>query len=454
MKVKILFLFLSAVFLSAARAHACSCIRQQPPCASYKETGAVFVALVTAVDEPDKNPDAPPYAHLTVERAFKGIGETKIKMWQGTGGGDCSFVFEKGERYLIYADYDAETRQFHTNTCTRSSRLAHASDDLDYLLGLPASDKGTRLSGSVVRYDYEDGVTSPPPEGVGGAKVIAEGAGGRRFEAVTNAEGFYKMVDLPPGRYKVRAEVPAHLRLAKDKPETIEVPRTGCAAADFLARTDGRIAGLLLDAEGRPAPQTDVDLVPFELADKVGDRRIGRYRTTDKDGRFEFTDLRPGRYLLGVNIRSEPDGDIPYRRTYFPGVPAAAGATVIELGRGEKLGGYELRLPPRLPLRTVTGVFLWPDGRPVTKALLMFKDTADIAAGRTLGFADVDGRGRFSYKLLEGTEAWVHGSVFVSVEQGLDALVAEPVRVVADSGLRPVRLVVTKKAGGGVRIVP
>lgn len=453
MRIRILFLAVLMLVLYADRANACSCARRMPPCEAYKETPAIFIALVTDIDPSSKNTNELPYAHLSIEQAYKGINEAKIKMWQGSGGGDCSFVFKKGERYLIYAWYSDETKQFHTNICTRSRPLAYAAEDLDYLRGLPRSNQGTRLSGTVVKYDYEEIGSPSIPELISGIKVIAERENGQHFEAITNNEGFYKMVDLPPGRYKVRAEIPSYLSLEGENQNIVELPSKGCATADFLTRTDGRISGVLLDAQGQIVPETDVDLIPFELAGKVGDRRIGRYEKTDKAGRFEFTELKLGRYLLGVNIRSQPNGDNPFRRTYFPGVSNIAEAKVIVLGKGEKLKGYELRLPPRLPVRAIIGVFVWPNGKPVTKGMMTLKDTAESTGGQSLDFANVDSQGRFSLKALEGTEAWVHGFVMIPVESGLDVMVAKPVRIVANSSLRPIKLIASRKTGGGVKII-
>lgn len=445
----------------APEVYACSCLPSPPPCEAFRETPAVFVAKVTAITSESVKADQAQgggpyevsYAHLSVVQAFKGIGEKEIRIWQGTGGGDCSFVFEKGETYLLYASYDGQTKLYHTNTCTRSRPIAYAADDLDYLRGLPGSDGATRLSGTLVRLDYSDDGGQPPGL-LGGIRVIAEDPQGRRFEAATDADGFYKITGLPPGRYKVRPELPSHLSLAYGNRDEVEVPSGGCAGADFLARTDGRISGLLLDAEGKPVAGAYVDLVTSDLADRVNDRKIGRYEKTGRDGRFEFKELTPGTYLLGVNIRQEPGGDQPFPRTYYPGVSAAPQARRIKLDTGEKLSDFVLRLPPRLPVRAVDGVLMWPDGRPVTKALVIFKDSPELTGGETLGMANVDERGRFSIPALEGQEGWVHSTVLVPVKDGLDAVAAGPVQVTARAGQKPIRLVAGKKTGGGVRILP
>ena len=42
-------------------------------------------------------------------------------------------------------------------------------------------------------------------------------------------------------------------------------------------------------------------------------------RFTLSDGSFEFADLPPGDYLLGVNLRDAPPSRTPYPKTIYPG---------------------------------------------------------------------------------------------------------------------------------------
>jgi hypothetical protein len=214
LKTKSLLLFVPLVILFTVKsAAACSCAGPIPPCEAYKKTPAIFIALVTDI-QPSRSPNTdPPIVHLSVEEAFKGITQSKITTYQGTASGDCSLVFEKGERYLFYAWYSEETKQFHTNFCTRTRPLNIAAEDLDYLRNLPASDQNSRLSGTAVRLDYFRGDSPSTPELLKGIKVTATGDDGQRFEAVTDHQGFYKIVGLPSGHYKVSAEVPAHLTI-------------------------------------------------------------------------------------------------------------------------------------------------------------------------------------------------------------------------------------------------
>ncbi|HKR21276.1 MAG TPA: carboxypeptidase-like regulatory domain-containing protein [Pyrinomonadaceae bacterium] len=451
MRARILIIALFSILAFANNASACSCAGNTAPCTAYKEKRAIFIGTVTSIDRASTEQSF--YATLTVEQAFKGVNQTTVRMPQGTGGGDCSFVFEKGEKYLIYAAYSEDLKMFMTHICTRSRPLAYAGEDLAYLRGSPGTDSGTSLTGTVVNYDFYDEVNPSRPELIKGVKITAKGQNGAKFEAVTDDEGVYKIAGLPPGKYNVSAAIPSYLALAYEKPQTVEVPNNGCASLVVLTRTNGRISGVVRDAAGKLAPETDVDLIPFELAHRLGDRSIGRYEKTDYMGTFEFKNLRPGRYLIGVNIRSEPEGDNPYPRTFAPGVANVAQATIITLGKGEKLTGHDITLPPPLTVINITGVVVWPDGTPLQKGVVTLKDSSDIRGGKNLDFANVDEQGRFTLQALAGTEAWVHAGTTVRTDSGLDILTADPVRVVAASDLHPLKLTIAKKGPGGVRII-
>ncbi len=458
MKTRIVFLSALFILLATDQALGCSCLPPRPPCEAYRETPAIFTALVTDIDPPAKDWYDRGYAHLSVERAFKGISETKIRMSQGTASGDCSVVFEKGTRYLIYAWYNDESKRFHTNSCTRSMPLEYAAEDLDYLEGLPDSNQGTRLSGIVIKTDYYDGGALPIPELISGVRVVAQREDGQRFEAITNKDGFYKILNLPPGRYRVVATLPSFLVHDSDKPDLVGVPSSGCATNTFYARTDGRLSGVLLDDRGQPAAGALVELLPLELSDKLEDLRalrpfIGRVEETDAKGRFEFSELKQGRYVLGVNMIRTPDARSPFQRTFFPGVQTEKNAAVISLGRGEKLEGYELRVSPRLPVREIKGIVVGANGKPIAKAFLSLQDSPSIRDGRTLISTETDARGHFTLKVLEGLEGWVHGSVFINVKHGIDVMSSNPIKVVANVRQPFLKLVVSGKPRRGVEIL-
>jgi hypothetical protein len=71
---------------------------------------------------------------------------------------------------------------------------------------------------------------------------------------------------------------------------------------------------------------------------------------TGKDGRFRFTRLAPGSYLLMINqTESDKSGGSEISRAlprlFYPGVSDLGGATVIVVGREHEPREYDFRLP-------------------------------------------------------------------------------------------------------------
>lgn len=453
----VFFLILSPIVF-VTRVDACMCTRNSP-CTAIASAPTIFLAKVSSIYSKtvmDNLPNAKPYevkyARFKVLEAFKGITESEIEMKQGTGGGDCSFVFEKDEQYLIYAGYDAESNRYYTNICTRSTLLAFAGEDLDYLRN-PTSTQGNRLTGTLFREDYWETDRKTLPELLSGIKINILGENNARFETYTNDKGVYKFTNLPVGSYEIEPMLPSHLTLAFQSQSKIEIPKEGCASVGFVARTDGRISGRVLDDKGQPVPKMRVDLIPLEVADRIGDAKYGRVTDADAQGYFEFKELRRGKYLLAVNHRLPPDGDRPFSRTYYSGVSNYREAKVIELGEGEKLTGFELKLPSRLPTILVKGQCVWANGKPVAKTLITLRNSASIEDGRSLESVQSDEQGRFVLSLIKGTEGWIHCASFIPVNSGIAVMAAKPFRIMATSKQKPIKLIVVRKTKGGVTFI-
>jgi hypothetical protein len=71
--------------------------------------------------------------------AWKGLEKTFVEVNTGRGGGDCGYTFEIGKEYLIYAShaYGIPDNYWVTGICGRTSELAFAAEDLDYLSAFP-----------------------------------------------------------------------------------------------------------------------------------------------------------------------------------------------------------------------------------------------------------------------------------------------------------------------------
>ena len=449
----------------AASAEALCVYDPSPPCQAYWRAPVVFVGTVREIAysptyQRGEGDDRWNYrrriTRFLVEQPFKGVAAgqvevvteeilpTPVKLPDGQMGtktlshSDCDYKFEAGEKYFVYAYRRKENDGTLAVGLNRTRKLRDAAEDLEFVNELPRRGPVARIFGSVVRSDrnLRDGNYLRAP--VAGVKVVARGAG-RSFDALTDAEGRYKLEDLPPGAYRVTAELPAHLS-AEGGPQAAEVGARGCAEINFYTAADGRITGRVLDDAGRPLPEVKIDLI---LQDGPDISLQGLYALTDKEGNYELKGVPAGRYLLGVNLSSAPDERLPHPRTYYPGVGSAAEATAITLAEGERLKDFDLRLLPRYTGRAVEVIVTWPDGRPVNDAGVRLENIDYPWSAAATRVRKLDEQGRYEVIGFEGVTYWVHALGVLNREQRH----AEPIKFVMREGLPPFRLVVASPYG-------
>ena len=445
------------VLASGREAFACSCMPERPVCEAFGGSTAVFVGRVVGAaeqkTEAGENGIKSTYdvgsIYFAVEEAFSGVkARTRVTIHSGTGGADCGYWFRRGERYLVYA-YGDEKGKLYTSICSRTRPLAAADEDLPFLRTLPPEGTGVSLHGVVARLsDAPEGDgTERKVEGIAGITVTVKHPGGRRQEVVTDSEGRYELTGLKPGEYEVSARLPDYYYKDEHSTHKVRVSDRGCAEASFAAIPDGRITGQVLDAEGRPVPKAKVVLIspkaegPLTMRDEVSTD----YIREENQGRFEFGQVPPGEYLLGLNVTFSPDAEEPYAPTYYPGVSDRALATVIKVGLGQKLKDYVLRLPPRLTERTVQGFVVWPDGTPARDAEVYLADREHpgwIANGTT----KTDAQGSFTLTGYDGITYWVLASAdkFPAADyKDRQPMHAEPPTVTLTSSVSGLKLVLT-----------
>src|SRR5262245_10077945 len=282
MKKSLGYLLVSAAVVAwlPSSGSACSCAGPLTVCEAYDAATAVFTGVVSLISDTSIKLEAGSqsltYAgklvRFSVEHVYKGQESAELSVETGSGGGDCGYHFEAGIRYLVYA-YAATQGRLGTGICTRTNLFADASEDLDYVLGRPESKTTTRISGVVVQYTSEtakNGYQLERP--ISGTKVTITGKN-RSFESVTSQDGSYRVIGLPPGEYRVKADLPGNLALidetGKDYVEAT-IPSGGCAIANIVAEPDGRIGGKVLDGDGHPVAGVFVDLVAADTRDADG----------------------------------------------------------------------------------------------------------------------------------------------------------------------------------------
>jgi hypothetical protein len=111
---------------------ACDCQKSLTPGEARKQAEAVFVGTVT---ESHRELIAGGFewrVKLSVEQSWKGADEDEVIIYVGKNE-DCTFSFEAGKKYLVYAWRQEGRGRLMTNTCSRT-RLAEAgSEDLQKL---------------------------------------------------------------------------------------------------------------------------------------------------------------------------------------------------------------------------------------------------------------------------------------------------------------------------------
>jgi hypothetical protein len=128
-------LSITFILLSYGHASACYCIRVPDVAESLGKAKVVFVGKVVA--------RARYGVWFKVERAWKGISSDTIYLYTGNLRNDCDPWFEKGERWLVYAEdvtlYRDEEGTIPAGVklmaqgCKRTALLANAAEDLKEL---------------------------------------------------------------------------------------------------------------------------------------------------------------------------------------------------------------------------------------------------------------------------------------------------------------------------------
>lgn len=398
--MKALALLLLWLVLLASDANACDCLfGGGAPCQEYWKASSVFVGTVSyssrvTLDDGSDFKRQQRLVRLTIDQVFRGIDGSEVEVLTGLGDADCGYEFKLGGQYFVYANRSKDNR-LYTGICSRTRPLSEATEDLAFIRELTKAASDSTIFGEVKRVRESDPNERLKP--VEGIRIIIESPS-KRVEVTTNSKGRYRASGLPPDAYKVKVDLPEGLSIHNPEREA-KVSDRGCAQVEFWVEADTRITGKVFDAQAEPASDVLMELVPTMPREN---NAFPVYVRTDKDGKYEMRLVKPGRYLLGVRIFGSAGATyVPFPRTYHPGVSDESRATIFTITEGQKINAMDLILPPRLVERTLNGVVVWPDGRPVKGAVVWLKERE--YTDRDMPYRrETDGEGRFSFKVYEG----------------------------------------------------
>ncbi len=177
----------------------------------------------------------------------------------------------------------------------------------------------------------------------------------RQVSATTDAQGRYRLSDLPPGEYRVTAQPPRSF--ASRVTRSLMVRGRDLERIDFAMAVSGSITGRVIDDNREPVPGIGVRLISREYYSGVLGYFIVGFAMTDDRGVYLMERVESGRpYLLMTEVnamrlpaRSETPLDPKLRRkvamrTFYPNTPDREGASPITLRPGEMREGVDIEV--------------------------------------------------------------------------------------------------------------
>ena len=262
-----------------------------------------------------------------------------------------------GDRWLFYIRpkryWDGKTPYIRSDGLevpfySPSKPITQADDDVATLRHLGVLTDNGILTGSVVRlgptYDELN------PRAVSNHRVVAKSQpSGAEYSGFTNVNGRFEL-ELPPGWYDVTAAteqglreaeplLPNAIKLELGLKGNVQIRQRSCTDVDFSLLVDGKLAGRVTTADGKPARFAKVAIIP------VSPVHPQFTVVADEDGRFEVGGRQPGQYLVGVGLLAPFDSAEWKYRVYYPGVPTQEQAKTVELGDGEWRTDIDFSIP-------------------------------------------------------------------------------------------------------------
>ena len=381
MRLSRLLVGLTVMALASVRdVSACVCASGSPPCQNAFQVDAVFAGTVRSVvplpeDGPPLRPGEmriPQTVRVEFDTVvpFRGLQGSNVTVLTAGSGPACGYGFKPGERYLVYAN--RKGTELVTGICSRTRPLADAAEDLQFFQTFSAPSDRARLYGTVTHWEREVWTEQPVNYGpVPNLRVNVSGMG-QLLDTWTDDAGRYD-VKLPPGKYEVTFLPPPGFS-NKYLQHSIELPDArACAVLDWSVRFDGRIKGVLRrPQDGGSGAEISVELMSAEAVGKAGNISVVR-TSTDSGGRFQFTEVSPGRYVVGVDLIRRMDAKEVFPTTFHPGTHASK-ATIVQLEGGQERELDPMTLPPTRRSHHLVGAVVFEDGTPASGAFISLSD--------------------------------------------------------------------------------
>ncbi|HYY94567.1 MAG TPA: carboxypeptidase-like regulatory domain-containing protein [Pyrinomonadaceae bacterium] len=204
--------------------------------------------------------------------------------------------------------------------------------------------------------------------------------------AKTDAEGGYRIMGVPPGRYKIIPFSPTYIvqglsmyDYPPGKPLNLSAGES-VEGIDFRLERGGVITGRVTDADGNPVVGEQVSVVPYagneqqrqmlQQQQQRGPFDVRDYATDDR-GVYRIYGLLPGTYHVSVG-QDGGGGALSYgrrklyRRTFYNGVTEESQASTVEVTAGGETSDIDITLGKAVKTFRASGRFVSAEtGQPV-----------------------------------------------------------------------------------------
>lgn len=279
-------------------------------------------------------------------------------------------------------------------------------------------------------------------------------------KTVTDADGNYRVTDLPAGNYQVLPVATAFIgsdfnSQGRQGKTVILEEGENVEGIDFSISRGGVITGRVSQADGRPIIEERVNITLVEETVRPGqNQQMGPGGQTDDRGIYRVYGLAAGRYKVFVG--QSPDsastnmgpGRPIYERVYYPDVANSNEARVIELGEGAEAANIDITVGESRKGFAATGVVIDTDTNQPLSSLRfgLQKIVGDRAAGFAGSTVVSDRLGAFRFENLPpgkysvmsmpqpNSDQRIDSITFVVVDQDVSGLTLKASRGASVSG--------------------
>lgn len=233
------------------------------------------------------------------------------------------------------------------------------------------------------------------------------------FNGITDADGRYRIMNVPPGNFRVTAYAPAYVtpgeRNAYNAGKTVNLTEGETAEnVDFSLIRGGVVTGKLTDEDGRAVIEEPVYVHKLDPNGKRAPNSGPNFSNwqTDDRGVYRIYGLEPGRYFVSAGASSDDtmvrvgrSGGY-YQRTFHPEAIEEEKAKIVEVKGGDETENIDIKLARAAKGYVASGRVIDGDtGKPIVGVMIGYGVVKKGTSSFGVGSASTNSLGEFR---LEG----------------------------------------------------